>query len=165
MHLSQENCTLFNCQTLSMHKEFYLELEAFGYNNIVIYQYNAIKGRSCSISELHTLSPIQPCSIFHSHICVCVRVCVARFLSSKSRYNALFVLSSASRWITQLTEIREIHLISFHFISATWKCSVFSFLFLLFWNATQYAFIHLPMHNGHPLTVGYRQRYWFYAQI
>lgn len=48
-----------------MHKEFILGVEAFEYN-IVIYQYNAIKGRSSSMSELHILSPVCLRSIFLS---------------------------------------------------------------------------------------------------
>lgn len=87
-----------------MHKEFILGVEAFEYN-IVIYQYNAIKGRSSSMSELHILSPVCLRSIFCylfftcSHFCllpVVLNLCMSAILSVSLCHRildiALFVL-------------------------------------------------------------------------
>lgn len=171
-----------------MHKEFILGVEAFEYN-IVIYQYNAIKGRSSSMSELHILlSLVCLCSIFCyffftcSHFCllpvvlnlcmsVIFSVSLSLWLSMPSNLRYCIVCSAfwfALRWIPQFTEIREF---SLNFCSGTWKCSVFMFspkrfvIRTITHKHTHARIYPLYINRAHLLTNGHSLRYSFNAQI
>lgn len=159
-------------------QRIFLGVEAFEYN-IVIYQYNAIKGRSSSMSELHILSPVCLRSIFCylfftcSHFCllpVVLNLCMSAILSVSLCHQildiALFVLhfDLLHDGYHSLRKYVNFHLISVQVLeNARYSCSPQTLRDTH--NHTHTHAYPLYINPVHLLTDGYSLRYSFNAQI